>query len=59
MWKSAALDVVPNELAGVTGKPAATGAHDDHEHAHEEGEHAHEEHAEDGHESHDHDHEEG
>ncbi len=59
VWKSAALDVVPNELAGVTGKPAATGAHDDHEHAHEEGEHAHEEHAEDGHEGHDHDHEEG
>src|SRR6478609_2815303 len=59
VWKSAELDVVPNELAGVTGKPVAAGAHDDHEHAHEEGEHAHDEPAEDGHEGHDHEHEEG
>ena len=59
VWKSADLDVVPNELNGVTGKPATAGAHEDGEHAHEEGEHAHDEPAEDGHEGHDHEHEEG
>ncbi|MDF2808410.1 MAG: hypothetical protein K0S43_3356, partial [Cellulosimicrobium sp.] len=37
VWKSADLDVVPNELNGVTGKPATAGAHEDGEHAHEEG----------------------
>ena len=59
VWKSAELDVVPNELNGVTGKPATTGGHDADEHAHEDGEHGHDEPAHDEHEGHDHEHEDG
>ena len=59
VWKSAELDVVPNELNGVTGKPATTGGHEADEHAHEDGEHGHDEPAHDEHEGHDHEHEDG
>lgn len=36
VWKSVQLDVVPNEVSGVTGEGAA-----EHDHEHAEGEHAH------------------
>ncbi|WP_253705735.1 zinc metallochaperone AztD [Cellulosimicrobium sp. 72-3] len=59
VWKSAELDVVPNELNGVTGKPATAGGHEADEHAHEDGDRGHDEPAHDEHEGHDHEHEDG
>ena len=55
VWRSAVLDVVPNELQGVTGRAADPGAHDGHDH----GEHAPDEHDGDAHAGHDHDPAEG
>ncbi len=51
VWKSAQLDVTPNEISGVTGDVAA-----EHDHEHAEDEHAEGEHAEDEHAEGEHDH---
>lgn len=56
VWKTATLDVTPNELTGVSGDVDPHG-HGEHGHEHADGEHAHE-HGDDEH-SHEHSHEHG
>ncbi|WP_159794320.1 zinc metallochaperone AztD [Puerhibacterium puerhi] len=50
VWKSAQLDVTPNEISGVTGEGATEHAHSEHAHAEHDHEHDHagDEHAHEG-----------